>query len=223
MSAKVICLLSHSNKESKTRVDTLVQYGAYERAIRQCDEFIEANPMSSEGYAFKHELLVSLGKYEQSLRVAHKLHSKGHEREGLFLELVSLNLLLEGSRRRLISARSLKKQMTYAEELERKAEQTVARYQGDTQLAFTISEGFRLLGSKDKAIAVLENHLKIKPWDIHCLYQLGLIYEQGEVYEKALDYYGRSLECLESYSELLKEGFSRLICDSIEQVQKKSR
>jgi hypothetical protein len=163
---------------------------------------MEANPMSSEGYAFKHELLVRLGKYEQSLRVAHKLHSKGHEREGLFLELVSLNLLLEGSRRRLISARSLKKQMAYAEELERKAEQTVTPYEGDTQLAFTIFEGFRLLGSKEKAIAVLEKNLKMK---------------------KALDYYGRSLECLESYSELLREGFSRLISDSIEQVQKKSR
>jgi hypothetical protein len=56
MSAKVICLSSHSNKEFKIRLDTLVQYGEHKEAIRECDEFIDANPMSSDGYVPQPEL-----------------------------------------------------------------------------------------------------------------------------------------------------------------------
>ncbi len=53
---------------------------------------------------------------------------------------------------------------------------------------------------------------------MHCLYQLGLIYQGSEEYEKALGCYDRGLKSLEEYSESFKENFSRLISDSRHEV-----
>ncbi|MBW1675505.1 MAG: tetratricopeptide repeat protein [Deltaproteobacteria bacterium] len=57
----------------------------------------------------------------------------------------------------------------------------------------------------------MEEHLKIRPWDVHCLYQLGLIYQESGEYEKALECYDKSLERIEEYSPLFKKNFSKLI------------
>lgn len=223
MSAEIVTLSDHKEKVFMKRVDALIQCGAYDRAIRYCDEIIEANPKSPSAYLIKHEIHINMGRYEESLRDANKvLHNRGHKREGLFLKLLSLNLLLERPRLRLVSASSLLREKTYVQELEETAEKALIYYKGDTQIVCTIAEGYQLMGMKDEATELLEEHLRIRPRDVHCLYQLGLIYQERGEYEKALDYYDRSLESIEDYSHLFRNSFSRLISESREQVLEKN-
>jgi tetratricopeptide (TPR) repeat protein len=84
-----------------------------------------------------------------------------------------------------------------------------------------IAEGYQLMGMQHKAAELLEEHLKTSPWDVHCLYQLGLIYQGSGEYEKAVRCYDRGLKSIEEYSESFKENFSRLISDSRHEVLEK--
>lgn len=220
MNTEIIRLSKHKEKEFMKKVATLIRYGAYERAIQYCDEFIEANPKSLNAYVIKQEMHISLGKYKESLQDANDMLHSGYERSGLFLKLLSLNLLIEKPRLRLVSASSRQEEKNYAQELEKTAETALTHYIGDTQIVYMVVEGYQLMGMKDKAIELLEEHLKIKPWDVHCLYQLGLIYQEGREYKKALACYDKSLESIEGYSELFRERFSQLISESREQVLK---
>jgi tetratricopeptide (TPR) repeat protein len=86
-----------------------------------------------------------------------------------------------------------------------------------------VAERLKILGRNDEAIELLEEHLKIKPWDVHCLYQLGLIYQESGKYKKALDCYDKSLKSIREYSLLFRESFSKLIAESREQVLRKLR
>jgi tetratricopeptide (TPR) repeat protein len=140
------------------------------------------------------------------------------ERRGLFLKLLSLNLLLERPRLRLISESSRKRENSYTREWEETAEKALTHYKGDTQIVYMIAESLQLIGMKDEAIELLEAHLRIKPWDVHCLYQLGLIYQEKEEYEKAVYCYDKSLKSIEDYTELFRKNFSRLILESRQQV-----
>ena len=223
MNSGIVRLSEHREKELMKRVDILIQCGAYKKVIGCCDEFIEANPRSPVAYVLKHDTHINLGKYEESLWDANDMLRNGFERRGLFLKLESLNLLLENSRLRLVSTRSGQKEEAYAKELEKTAERALTHYKGDTQIVYMVVQGYQLMGLKDEAIDLLEEHLKIKPRDVHCLYQLGLIYQEIGEYEKALDCYDRSLESVEEYSQLFREHFSWLISESREQVLQKAR
>lgn len=219
MSSEFVRLSEHKEKAFMKRVDTLIQYGAYEKAIGCCDQFIEANPEVANAYVIKHEIHINMQKYEESLQDINKLlHNRRYERKGLFLKLLSLSLLLEKSRLRLVSGSSLEKETSYAQELKKTAEKALIHYEGDTQIVYMIVEGYQLIGMKDEAIELLEEHLRIKPWDVHCLYQLGLIYQESGQYEKALEWYDKSLESIEEYSQLFKKNFSKLILESRQQV-----
>ena len=133
-------------------------------------------------------------------------------------EHISLTLLLARPGLRLLYAGSLAKERKYAQELEKTAEKALAHYKRDTQVVYMIAEGYQLMGKKDEATELLEEHLEIRPWDVHCLYQLGLIYQERREFEKALDCYERSLKSIEEYSQVFRESFSRLISDSRDQV-----
>lgn len=202
------------------RVDILVQCGAYETIIAYCDELIEANPKSLFAYNLKHETHMNLGKYEESLRDANDMLRNGFERKGLFLKLESLALLVENPTLRLVSQSSSQKEENYTAQLEKTAKRALSRYKSDAQIVYMVTESYRLIGMTDEAIELLEQHLKIKTWDVHCLYQLGLIYQERRQYDRAMACYDRSLESIEQYSQLFREGFARLISESREQVLK---
>jgi tetratricopeptide (TPR) repeat protein len=219
MGTAIIRLSERREKALVKKVDTLIQYGAYERAVRCCEEFIEANPKSLNAHFVKHEVHIAMGKYEDSLQDAHDLlRNREYEREGLFLKLLSLTALLERPRPRLIRGRSGQRQKHCTQQFEEIAQKALANYKGDTQIAYMIAEGYQLMGMKHEAAELLEEHLKTRPWDVHCLYQLGLIYQGSGEYEKAVRCYARGLKAIEEYSESFKENFSRLISDSRQEV-----
>ena len=215
MGTTIIRLSERREKALVKKVDALIQCGAYERAIRCCEEFIEANPKSLSAHFVKHEAHIAMGKYEDSLQDAHDLlRNREYEREGLFLKLLSLTALLERPRARLIGSRSGQRQKHCTQQFEEIAQKALTNYKGDTQIAYMIAEGYQLMGMQHKAAGLLEQHLKTRPWDVHCLYQLGLIYQGNGEYEKAVRCYDRGLKSLEEYSESFEENFSRLISDS---------
>ncbi|MBW1675506.1 MAG: hypothetical protein JRJ79_02635 [Deltaproteobacteria bacterium] len=149
MSSEIVRLSEHKEKALMKRVDTLIQYGAYETAIGCCDQFIEANPEIANAYVIKHEIHINMQKYEESLQDINKLlHNRRYERKGLFLKLLSLNLLLEKSRLRLVSGSSLEKETSYAQELKKTAEKALVHYKGDTQIVYIIVEGYQLIGMR---------------------------------------------------------------------------
>jgi tetratricopeptide (TPR) repeat protein len=219
MATTIIRLSERREKTLVKKVDALIQYGAYERAIRCCEEFIEASPKSLNAHFVKHEVHIAMGRYEDSLQDAHDLlRNKEYEREGLFLKLLSLTALLARPRPHLTRARSGHRQENCTQQFEEIAQKALTNYKGDTQIAYMIAEGYQLLGMKHEAAELLEEHLKTRPWDVHCLYQLGLIYQGSGKYEKALDCYDRGLKSIQEYSESFKENFSRLISDSRHEV-----
>ena len=165
---------------------------------------------------------MNLGEYEESLRDANDMLCNGFEKRGLFLKLESLNLLVENPTLRLVSQSSSYKEDNYATELKRTAQRALSRYKADTQIVYMAAESYQLIGMTDEAIELLEEHAKIKPWDVHCLYQLGLIYQERREYDRAVACYDRSLESIEQYSQLFRESFSRLISGSREQVLKET-
>lgn len=222
MGTAIIRLSEQREKALVKKVDALIQCGAYERAIRCCEEFIEANPKSLSAHFVKHEVHIAMGKYEDSLQDAHDLlRNREYEREGLFLKLLSLIALLERPRPRLIRPRSGQRQKHCTQQFEEIAQKALTHYKGDTQIAYMIAEGYQLMGMQHKAAELLEEHLKTRPWDVHCLYQLGLIYQGSGEYEKAVRCYDRGLKSIEEYSESFKENFSRLISDSRHEVLEK--
>lgn len=222
MGTAIIRLSEQREKALVKKVDALIQYGAYERAIRCCEEFIEANPKSLSAHFVKHEVHIAMGRYEDSLQDANDLlRSREYEREGLFLKLLSLIALLERSTRRLIRPRSGQRRKHHTQQFEEIAQKALTNYKGDTQIAYMIAEGYQLMGMKHKAAELLEEHLKTRPWDVHCLYQLGLIYQGRGEYEKAVRCYDRGLKSIEEYSESFKENFFRLISDSRHEVLEK--
>lgn len=218
MITEIINLSEHKEKELMKRIDSLIRFGAFERVMGCCEEFIESNPKTPLAYVLKHAIHMNLGKYKESLQDAIDMLNSGYERDGLFLKLQSLNLLLEKPRLRLIGGSSGLKDENYSKELEKTAERALIHFKGDTQIIYMAAEGYQLIGMSDEAIELLKAHLKIKPWDVHCLYQLGLIYQKHKEYEKALACYDKGLECIELYCPLFREHFSRLILESIEQL-----
>lgn len=220
--AEVIRLIEHKEKNLVARVDALIRYGAYEEAIQCCDKFIETNPLSHNIFFIKHRLLITTGKYEESLRDANKmLFAERNKRKVLFLKLDSMSHLLNGSRLRLVSADYREKWQYYVQEFEKTSKEALFKYKGDTQITYMITQSYQLMGRKIDAIELLGDHLKRKPRDVHYLYQLGLIYQEVGKFKKALECYNRSLRSIEEYSPILREHFSKLISESRDQMLKK--
>jgi tetratricopeptide (TPR) repeat protein len=161
MTTNVVKLSELKEKEWMKKVDNLIQFGAYKKVIQCCDEFIKINRKHPKLYMIKHEVHVNLGKYEESLRDANDLLEVGCEREGLLLKLFSLTLLLKKPGLLQVSQDSWLKEKRYVKEMKEIAERAFTAYLGDTQIVYLVAEGCQLTGMKDKAISVLEEHLKI--------------------------------------------------------------
>lgn len=95
------------------------------------------------------------------------------------------------------------------------------KYKRDTQIVYLVAEGLNLLGKKEDAATLLKEHLNTKPWDVHCLYLLGLIYEETGECENALDCFKKGLKNVENYSVVFRESFSKMISESRDQVLQK--
>lgn len=127
MSTNIVKLLEYKEVSFLKRVGSLINGGVYPRALKSCEEFIVNNPGSTAAYEVRQEIHVKLGEYEQSVHDADKiLLSRVNEKQGYFLKLLSLHLLLEKPRLALVSADHFEKKESYAQELEKTSAQGIA-------------------------------------------------------------------------------------------------
>lgn len=220
MGGEVVSLQEEREKGLAAALDRLVQLGAYEQAIERCNRFIAENPASLSAYAYKHEIHMNIGSYEESLEDANQIiASTEFKKEGFFLKLLSLTQLVEGRPRlRVLCRETARRERAHEKELASTAGEASSLNKGDTQIACAAAEAYVLLGRREEAVAVLQEQLDVKPWDVHCLFQLGLIFHEAGELEQALAYYDRSLESVENYSDDFRENFSELILQTKEEL-----